>query len=101
MAEKSESYRREKQHEMSGVSMINIFLEVNEMREEYDIESLNPRKNPYAKRTKKQITINLDENTVAYFKNQSESVGIPYQTLINLYLMDCAAHERRVEVSWR
>ena len=70
------------------------------MREEYDIKNLNPRKNPYAKFLKKQVTINLDEDTIAYFKAQSESVGIPYQTLINLYLRDCVVKKRQIEVSW-
>ena len=59
---------------------------VVEMREEYDIKNLNPRKNPYSKRIKKQVTINLDGDVIDYFKAQSESSGIPYQTLINLYL---------------
>ena len=58
------------------------------MREEYDIKNLNPRKNPYAKLVKKQVTINLDESIIAYFKEKSESTGIPYQTLINLYLKE-------------
>ncbi len=68
------------------------------MREEYDFS--NARKNPYAKQLKKQITINLDENTLEYFKNQSESVGIPYQTLINLYLRDCVVNNRQLTMSW-
>ena len=71
------------------------------MREEYDIKNLNPRKNPYAKSPKKQVTINLDESVVIYFKNQSESTGIPYQTLINLYLKDCVTNNRNIEVSWK
>ena len=54
------------------------------MREEYDIKNLNPRKNPYAKKLKRQITINIDVDTIDYFKSQSESNGIPYQTLINM-----------------
>ena len=70
------------------------------MREEYDIKNLNPRKNPYAKFLKKQVTINLDEDTIDYFKAQSESAGIPYQTLINLYLRDCVVNKRQIEVSW-
>ena len=70
------------------------------MREEYDIKNLNPRKNPYAKFLKKQVTINLDEDTIDYFKAQSESAGIPYQTLINLYLRDCVVKKRQIEVSW-
>ena len=48
-----------------------------EMRDEYNIERLNPRKNPYTKLLKKQVTINIDEDTISYFKEQSESEGIP------------------------
>lgn len=70
------------------------------MREEYDIKNLNPRKNSYAKLLKKQVTINLDENIIEYFKNQSESMGIPYQTLINLYLRDCVDNNRHIKMSW-
>lgn len=71
------------------------------MREEYDIKSLNPRRNPYAKRLKQQITINLDNDVVDYFKNMSSSSGIPYQTLINLYLSDCMTNNRQVNISWK
>lgn len=58
-------------------------------------------KNPYAKALKKSITINLDENVVEFFKNQSASVGIPYQTLINLYLRDCVINDRHLELAWK
>ncbi len=68
------------------------------MREEYDIKKLNPRVNPYAKALKKPITINLDENVVSYFREESSHVGIPYQTLINMYLRDCVVNERHL--SW-
>lgn len=71
------------------------------MREEYDIKNLNPRKNPYAKQLKKQITINIDVEAIDYFKKQSESAGIPYQTLINLYLKDCASNGRQLKMSWQ
>ena len=71
------------------------------MREEYDIKNLNPRKNPYSKRIKKQVTINLDGDVIDYFKEQSESSGIPYQTLINLYLSDCVAQKRELQMSWK
>lgn len=54
------------------------------MREEYDFS--NAKKTPYAAQLKRQITINIDGSTIDYFKAQSEAVGIPYQTLINLYL---------------
>lgn len=70
------------------------------MRDEYDINALNPRKNPYAAKLKKQITINIDSSTIDYFKDQSSDSGIPYQTLINLYLRDCAANRRQLNISW-
>lgn len=70
------------------------------MRDEYDISNLNPRKNPYAKKLKKQITINIDNSTIDYFKEQAESSGIPYQTLINLYLADCAEKRKELKLSW-
>ena len=68
------------------------------MRAEYDFSKA--QKNPYAKILKKQITINIDNNTIDYFKAQSEQVGIPYQTLINLYLRDCASNKRQIHVMW-
>lgn len=71
------------------------------MREEYDIRSLNPRPNPYAKALKRQITINIDGSTIDYFKAQSEESGIPYQSLINLYLRDCVYNHRQLHMSWQ
>ena len=68
---------------------------------ESDIENLNPRKNPYSKRLKKQITINIDNETIDFFKEQSEDAGIPYQTLINLYLTDCAKQKKQLRMSWK
>ena len=70
------------------------------MLEEYDIDKLNPRPNPYAKRIKKQITINIDEDTINYFKMEASSTGIPYQTLINLYLSECAANKKKLQFHW-
>ena len=71
------------------------------MREEYDIETLTPRRNPYAKRLKKQVTMNINVDTVNYFKELSERYGIPYQTLMNLYLSDCAKNKRELDLSWK
>ena len=68
------------------------------MRKHYDFEHARP--NPYARRLKKSITIRLDEATVSYFKSLAESAGMPYQSLINLYLRDCASHRRRLELTW-
>jgi len=70
------------------------------MRNEYDIENLNPRKNIYVKKLKKQITINLDEEVILYFKEQAENIGIPYQTLINSYLSDCVKNNRKPVMKW-
>ena len=71
------------------------------MREEKEIETLNPRKNPYAKRLKRQVKIKRDNSIVEYFKKLSESNGIPYQTLINLYLIDCVNKKRSIDISWK
>ena len=69
------------------------------MRKEYDFS--NAKKNPYASQLKKQITIRLDEDSITYFKSISEDVGIPYQSLINLYLRDCAALNRKLNLDWK
>jgi len=64
------------------------------MKEEYDFS--NARRNPYAAQLKKQVTINLDAETVEYFKAQAEETGIPYQRLINFYLADCVKNKRKL-----
>jgi uncharacterized DUF497 family protein len=69
------------------------------MRKQYDFS--NARKNPYAAQLKKQVTIRLDEESIGYFKSLSEEVGIPYQSLINLYLRDCAASHRKLNLNWK
>ena len=69
------------------------------MRTSYDFSSA--RRNPYAGRLKQQVTIRLDRGTVAYFKRLADETGIPYQTLINLYLRDCATHGRRLVLGWK
>jgi predicted DNA binding CopG/RHH family protein len=72
---------------------------VIKVREEYDFT--NATKNPYTKKTKKQITINLDGETIDYFKKQAASSGLPYQTLINLYLSECASQKKQLQTSWK
>ena len=69
------------------------------MRKEYDFTK--GRRNPYAARLKRQVTIRLDEQTIKYFKSLSVDSGIPYQTLINLYLRECAATHKRLSVAWK
>lgn len=68
------------------------------MKDEYDFSKA--RKNPYTKQLKQKVTIRLDAPTIDYFKALSESTGIPYQTLINLYLRDCAASKRQLSIDW-
>lgn len=70
------------------------------MLDNYDIKNLNPRKNPYAKKLKKQITINIDSSIIDYFKEQANQTGIPYQTLINLYLADCVENKKKLNITW-
>jgi len=72
---------------------------VGAMRKEYDFS--RTKRNPYARRLKRQITIRLDHDTIAYFKALSEETGIRYQTLINLYLRECAASQKKLSVTWR
>ena len=69
------------------------------MRDEYDFS--NARKNPYAAQLKKSVTIRLDEDSIACFKAMSEETGIPYQSLINLYLRDCASSGRKLDLAWK
>jgi uncharacterized protein (DUF4415 family) len=69
------------------------------MRKRYDFSAA--RKNPYAGKLKKQITLRIDQPTIQFFRESSASSGIPYQTLINLYLRDCAQQGRKLSLEWR
>ena len=69
------------------------------MRKEYDFS--NGKRNPYTKRLKQSITMRLDKATLDYFKGLAADLDVPYQTLINLYLRDCAATGRRPAMTWR
>jgi uncharacterized protein (DUF4415 family) len=70
------------------------------MRAHYDFSKMKGKKNPYIKFLKQPVTMRLDKDSVEYFKALSEESGIPYQTLINLYLRDCAAKEKKLDLSW-
>jgi uncharacterized protein (DUF4415 family) len=70
------------------------------MRDHYDFSGMKGRKNPYTKYLKQPVTMRLDRDTIAYFKSMAEESGIPYQTLINLYLRDCAVQHRRLHIEW-
>jgi len=69
------------------------------MRESYDFSKAKP--NPYAKRMKRQVSIRVDQQTIDYFKTLADEMGVPYRTLINLYLRDCAAKGRRLALRWK
>ena len=71
------------------------------MKAEYDFSKMKSRKNPYASKLKKSVTIRLGEDVIEYFKEMAEETGIPYQSLINLYLRDCVAQYREIDLSWQ
>ncbi len=71
------------------------------MKKEYDLSKMKSRRNPYISKLKKPVTIRLGEDVIDYFKKMAEESGIPYQSLINLYLRDCVAQHREVDISWR
>lgn len=71
------------------------------MKNEYDLSQMKSRKNPYASKLKKPVTMRLSEDVIIYFKDMAKESDIPYQTLINLYLRDCLKNHRKLDVSWR
>jgi uncharacterized protein (DUF4415 family) len=70
------------------------------MKKEYDLSKMKSTPNPYAKRLKKQVTLRMSPDVVEYFKKMAEETNIPYQSLINLYLMDCSASKRKLNMQW-
>ena len=71
------------------------------VKSEYDLSTMKSRKNPYAAKLKKSVTMRLSEDVIDYFKKMSEETGVPYQSLINLYLKDCVAQHRKIDISWQ
>jgi len=67
------------------------------MRVEYDLSKMKFRRNPYAARLKKPVTIRLGADIISYFKSMAREMGVPYQNLINLYLRDCVQSHRKIE----
>ena len=70
------------------------------MKTEYDFSKMKSRRNPYASKLKKPVTMRLSEDVVTYFKSMAAQVGVPYQSLINLYLRDCVTQHRQVQIVW-
>ncbi len=95
------SYVQEKQAGQKKTPISNSGKDDMQMRDEYEIRKLDPRRNPYAKETKKQISIKIDQNVIDYFKELSSNNGIPYQTLINMYLSDCVINKKKPDLSWK
>ena len=71
------------------------------MKAEYDLSKMKSRKNPYASKLKKPVTMRLSEDVISYFKEMADEKGVPYQSLINLYLRDCVAQRRKIDISWQ
>lgn len=71
------------------------------MKAEYDLSKMKSRKNPYADKLKKSVTMRLSEDVIGYFKKMAEETGVPYQSLINLYLRDCVSQHRKIDISWQ
>ena len=71
------------------------------MKAEYDLSKMKSRKNPYASKLKKPITMRLSEDVIGYFKKMADESGVPYQSLINLYLRDCVAQHRKIDIVWQ
>lgn len=69
------------------------------MKDEYDFSNASP--NPYAKQLKKMLTIRIDEESIDYFKKLADETGMPYQTLINLFLKDCVQNQRKPNINWQ
>ena len=70
------------------------------MKDEYDLSKMKSRPNPNAKRLKKLVTLRMSPDVVEYFKKMAEETSIPYQSLINLYLRDCLASKRKLDIQW-
>ena len=70
------------------------------MKNEYDLTKMKSRRNPYAAKLKRQVTIRMGDDVIEYFKEMAEQTGIPYQSLINLYLRDCVANQRELDLTW-
>jgi uncharacterized protein (DUF4415 family) len=70
------------------------------MKKEYDLGKMKSRRNPYAKPLKKQVSLRMQPEVIDYFKNMAEEVGVPYQSIINLYLQDCVKTHRKLNLQW-
>ena len=72
----------------------------DDMKDNYDLSKMKSRRNPYAKQLKKQVTLRISPEVIDYFKTMAKETGIPYQSLINLYLQDCVNNHRKLKLQW-
>jgi uncharacterized protein (DUF4415 family) len=80
--------------------MMQNIIKGDQMSENWDLSKMKSRPNPYARRLKKQVTLRLNPDVIDYFKEMAENSGIPYQSLINLYLSDCMNANRKLKMTW-
>lgn len=71
------------------------------MKSEYDLSAMKSRPNPYASKLKKPVTMRLSQDVLGYFKGMADEAGVPYQSLINLYLRDCVTQHRKIQIAWQ
>lgn len=72
------------------------------MKKEYDFSKMKEVTLPWKgkKIKKKAIGINLSSEVINYFKTLSEKTGVPYQKLIDMYLLDCVKKKRKLSLKW-
>jgi len=70
------------------------------MKKEYDFSKMKEVRPSYLKKLKQQVTIKLDKDVVEYFKSLASQMDLPYQTLINLYLKECAKSKKKLSLKW-
>nr|VFK41613.1 MAG: hypothetical protein BECKTC1821E_GA0114239_101247 [Candidatus Kentron sp. TC]VFK50044.1 MAG: hypothetical protein BECKTC1821D_GA0114238_10883 [Candidatus Kentron sp. TC]VFK62346.1 MAG: hypothetical protein BECKTC1821F_GA0114240_10733 [Candidatus Kentron sp. TC] len=70
------------------------------MREHYDFSKMKGQKNPYVEQLRQSVTIHPDKPTIEYFQSLAEELGMPCESLINLYLRDCAFHHKKPDFTW-
>ena len=70
------------------------------MRKNYDLKKMEWKSNPYTKLLKKPVTIRFDQDVIEYFRAMAEAEGIPYQTLINLFLRYCKDEQLKPKTKW-
>ena len=61
------------------------------MKAEYDLSKMKSRRNPYASKLKRPVTLRLSQDVVGYLKGCGCEAGTPSRSPINLHARDCLA----------